>query len=261
MLRCLTDKIDDIDDEACKKEVYYYEKMEVSNYNNDILLAEACRTDVEKFCNNIEAGEGRVHKCLRDNRKKLSDTCRKEELLLEEKEADSIELNVSLLKSCKAERQLFCDAVQPGQARVFRCLAENMNDADFGSNCKYQVINKLQRRQANWKLDPPLRKACRSDVLTYCAAEDSAISEDGLVYKCMIKNFEMLSEGCAKEVGRAVHMAFFVWQPDAIITVDCDDDINRLCLAERPNMASRAGAVGTCLATLVSNCRRGWGYR
>ncbi|KAG2452551.1 hypothetical protein HYH02_002788 [Chlamydomonas schloesseri] len=257
VLRCLTDKIDDIDDEGCKKEVYYYEKMEVSNFKNDILLAEACRSDVEKFCNNIEAGEGRVHKCLRDNRKKLSDTCRKEELLLEEKEADSIELNVSLLKACKAERQLFCGAVQPGQARVFRCLAENMNDADFGSNCKYQVINKLQRRQANWKLDPPLRKACKSDVLTYCAAEDSATSEDGLVYKCMIKNFEMLSEGCAKEVGRAVHMAFFVWQPGAIITFDCDDDINRLCLSERPNMASRAGAVGTCLATLLEKQDRG----
>ncbi len=91
-------------------------------------------------------GDGRVHKCLRENRKKLSESCRKEELLLEEKEAGSIELNVSLLKSCKAERQLFCNQVQPGQARVFRCLAENMNDADFGSNCKYQIIYKLQRR-------------------------------------------------------------------------------------------------------------------
>ncbi|GIL97843.1 hypothetical protein Vretimale_3387, partial [Volvox reticuliferus] len=186
VLRCLTDKIEDIGDESCKKEVYYYEKMEVSNFMNDILLAEACRTDVELYCSNVEAGEGRVHKCLRDNRKKLTEACRREELLLEEKEANSIELNMSLLKACKAERQLFCSAVQPGQARVFRCLAENMNDADFGSGCKYQVVYKLQRRQANWKLDPPLRKACKADVLTYCASEDAANSEDGLVYKCMI---------------------------------------------------------------------------
>ena len=63
------------------------------------------------------AGEGRVHKCLRDNRKKLSESCRKEELLLEQKEATSIELNVSLLKACRAERQLFCSEVQPGQVR------------------------------------------------------------------------------------------------------------------------------------------------
>lgn len=49
-----------------------------------------------------------MHKCLRDNRKQLSENCRKEELLLEEKEATSIELNVNLVKACKAERQLFC---------------------------------------------------------------------------------------------------------------------------------------------------------
>jgi Golgi apparatus protein 1 len=71
---------------------------------------------------------------------------RKEELLLEEKESANIELNVSLLKACRDERKLFCKDVQPGQARVFRCLAENMNDADFGTNCKSIVVNKLQRR-------------------------------------------------------------------------------------------------------------------
>ncbi|GFH23194.1 uncharacterized protein HaLaN_20773, partial [Haematococcus lacustris] len=84
VLRCLTDNIESINAEACRKEVYYYEKMEVENYKNDIILAEACRADVEKLCANVEAGEGRVHKCLRDNRKKLSEKCRAEELLLEE---------------------------------------------------------------------------------------------------------------------------------------------------------------------------------
>ena len=38
-------------------------------------------------------GEGRVHKCLRDNRKQLSDACRKEELLLEEKEVRVVHVN------------------------------------------------------------------------------------------------------------------------------------------------------------------------
>lgn len=59
MLRCLTDKLDDISDEGCRKEVFYYEKMEVSNFKNDILLAEACRTDVEQFCSTVEPGGSR----------------------------------------------------------------------------------------------------------------------------------------------------------------------------------------------------------
>ncbi len=108
---------------------------------------------------------------------------------------------VSLMRACKAERQLFCSDVQPGSARVFRCLAENMNDADFGNNCKYQIIYKLQRRQANWKLDPPLRKACREDVVKLCAEEEAKNSEEGLVYKCLIRNVAEISSGCQKVRG------------------------------------------------------------
>lgn len=47
------------------------------------------------------AGDGQVHKCLRSNREKLTDQCRKEELLLEAQESSNIELNVGLLKACK----------------------------------------------------------------------------------------------------------------------------------------------------------------
>lgn len=106
-------------------------------------------------------------------------------------------------------------------------------------------------RQSNWKLDPPLRKACKTDVLMNCNAEDAQNSEEGLVYKCMIGKYELLTAGCQKELGRAVHMAFFAWQRGAILTAECDDDIEKLCLIARPNMGTRPGAVGTCLAQLV----------
>ena len=46
-------------------------------------------------------------------------------------------------------------------------------------------------------------------------------------------------------------MAFFVWQPGMILTQKCDEDIQKLCLADRPSMAQRPGAVGTCLASIL----------
>eukprot|EP00798_Chlamydomonas_sp_ICE-L_P010489 gene10489-8455_t len=254
VLRCLTDKLEDITDEACKQEVNYFEKMEVSNFRNDIILAEACRDDVENYCATVEAGEGRVHKCLRDNRKKLSESCRKEEMLLEEKENDSVELSVGLLKACKSERQLFCKGVQPGSARVFRCMAENMNDPDFGNTCKSMIRSKLERRQSNWKLDPPLRKACRSDVAKYCASQDVQNAETGVVYQCMIDSYSSLNGGCQRELGRAVHMAFFIWRDSTenILTSRCDADIKNICLTKRPNMANTLGAVGECLGNVAA---------
>jgi hypothetical protein len=49
---------------------------QVEDFRNDVALAEACRTDVDKLCKDVEPGDGRVHKCLRDNRDKLTEACR-----------------------------------------------------------------------------------------------------------------------------------------------------------------------------------------
>jgi hypothetical protein len=41
-----------------RQEVQYYEKMEVRDIHNDMPLAAACQTDVERFCGNIKSGAG-----------------------------------------------------------------------------------------------------------------------------------------------------------------------------------------------------------
>lgn len=78
-------------------------------------------------------------------------------------------------------------------------------------------------------------------------------SETGEVYRCLVHNYEDLNPGCKKELGRAVHMAFFIWAPGAIMTKDCDADVQNVCLKDRPNMDRMPGAVGSCLADVVSS--------
>jgi hypothetical protein len=67
-------------------------------------------------------GEGRVHACLRAQWRHLSEGCRREEALLEQQEAETIELRPNLLKACADERAHFCMNVQAGAGRVFRCV-------------------------------------------------------------------------------------------------------------------------------------------
>jgi Golgi apparatus protein 1 len=251
VLRCLTEKRDDLKSEACASEVLYFEKMEVNDFRNDVILAAACRNDMDKFCSTVEPGEGRVHACLRSHRSELQEGCRREELILEEQEQEVAESKSGIVKTCREERELFCSTVAAGGARVFRCLADNMNDPDFGSKCRNDILTKLLRRQANWKLDPPLRMACKDSVRSLCAKEDAIKSEEGAVYKCMIRQYTDLGDGCQKELGRALHMAVRVWQPGAILTSVCDGDIRSQCLKERPNMAQTPGAIGQCLASIV----------
>ncbi|WIA10933.1 hypothetical protein OEZ85_011098 [Tetradesmus obliquus] len=251
VLACLVENKAALKSDACRKEVFYLEKMEVNDFRIDMALAEACRGDVDKLCKEVQPGEGRVHKCLRDNSAKLSQACKHEEVRMEIKEADNVNLNVGLLRACANERSLFCRGVAPGSARVFRCLAENMASADFGQACQISVMRKLRRREANWRLDPPLRQACKPDVDKLCSAEDTRRSEDGAVKKCMIANHAELSEDCQRELGRSMHMAFFVWQPQALLTAACDDDIQKLCLSKSKGMEVTPGAVAVCISEIV----------
>lgn len=57
VLQCLQDKQDNITSQACQDEVFYYELMEVSDFRNDVILAEACRNDVESYCKDVEPGK------------------------------------------------------------------------------------------------------------------------------------------------------------------------------------------------------------
>ena len=63
-----------------------------------------------------------MHKCLRENRAKLSERCRAEEVQLAILESSNTELMPQLAKACKAERAAHCEGVRPGKARVFNCL-------------------------------------------------------------------------------------------------------------------------------------------
>lgn len=179
VLRCLTEKIEEITDDHCKKEVFYFQKMEVRDFRNDVILAENCRSDVDQFCANVEpgdflktqtakgktassetrnavlciayrpltlpgcaqltsknlpspakdrrlsAGEGRVHKCLWDNKDKLSKGCRSQEIKIQIMQSSNTELMPNLAKACRAEREAHCKGVRAGKSRVYNCLVSN----------------------------------------------------------------------------------------------------------------------------------------
>ena len=57
VLRCLTEKSDDIKSKACRDEVFYFKKMEVTDFRNDVILAEACRSDVDTHCKSVKPGQ------------------------------------------------------------------------------------------------------------------------------------------------------------------------------------------------------------
>lgn len=256
VLRCLSDNREKLKGEACKQEVFYFIKMEVTDFGNDVILAEACRQDVDELCAKVEPGDGRIHECLRSKREKLSMACRKEELALEIQEAQNFELRPSLKRACAEERSVFCKDVRTGGARVFRCLVSSLGKADFGDVCKSEVMRKLQRRQQNWKLDVNLRRACRDDADRICADVDHD-ADHAEVTRCLISKRDELADSCLREVSRAAHMSLLVWQGGSAISQVCDSDINKTCLASAPMMANSPGKVLSCLEKSIQQAANG----
>ncbi len=49
-------KQDNITSTPCQEELFYFELMEVTDFRNDVILAEACREDVDKYCKDVTPG-------------------------------------------------------------------------------------------------------------------------------------------------------------------------------------------------------------
>jgi hypothetical protein len=93
-----------------------------------------------------------------------------------------------------------------------------------------------------------------------CAEEDEQLSQDGAVKKCMVEQADRLSNSCRRELGRSMFMAFFVWQPQGVLTEPCDADIARLCLPGVQGSEVMPGAVVACLTDIVSMLAAGPGH-
>ncbi|CAL5218414.1 g90 [Coccomyxa viridis] len=253
VLRCLTEKLDEITDAECKKEVFYFIKMEVRDFRNDVILAEACRADVETYCKNTPAGEAKVHDCLRTNIDKISDACRKEEISLSVLQASNTELMPNIANACKVERAAHCSDVRPGKARVFTCLLAHIEIGDYRQSCQDQLSAQQARRVSDWRLDYDLRQACKDDVPKVCtgarAEEDKAT---GSILKCLVSNVDNVSSSCAREAGRAARNALTFYSPKAPVTDVCDSDVASLCLGSQGLQTMSIGQVRACLAQQVA---------
>lgn len=265
VLRCLTEKYDKITSTECQNEVFYFEKMEVTDFRNDVLLAEACRGDVDTHCKSVKPGEGRVLQCLRDHRQQLTDACRKEELKLSIIQSRDIRLRPKMHKQCSQEMAVFCKDIKPGKARMFKCLQENLAKPNFGEECKAQVEETQARMQEDYHLDYALSSECAQDVDAHCAEAKGKAHANAEVQKCLVQSYGAISEACQTQVSRAVRMALWEYKPGMALTGACDADVASIC-PKAGDSKQRAvwsiGAVGRCLSrqlaerkTLTSDCK------
>lgn len=251
VLRCLADKIDDVNDDACKQELLYFQKMEVRDFRNDVILAEACRKDVDTYCSSVTPGDGKVHQCLVDHQEQLTTACRAETSHLQMTAASNVELSPSLGRACAAERAQHCAGVTPGKARVFNCLLANADAMNATTTCQEHLYNTQESRLRNSRLDYGVRNQCKNDVYKYCgAAQEGAEDYSGAVLKCLVANNQSVTTSCLSELRRVAASGLLLYQPGLPLTDACDGDVSRLCSSSRNLDSFGIGQVKGCLVRL-----------
>ena len=57
VIKCLTDKQENVTNEDCRKELFGVEKLQGKDWRNDAVLREACQEDVNQYCAEVEVSE------------------------------------------------------------------------------------------------------------------------------------------------------------------------------------------------------------
>jgi hypothetical protein len=137
----------------------------------------ACRPDVERLCQGIPAGGGRIAACLKANQAQVSPACKAELASVAQKVKEVGE-------ACEDDIHSYCAGVQPGQGRVLRCLASNRSS--LAPACE-AVLGGAQEKAGEF------RKACGGDVRVYCKG---IAPGEGRILACLQSRKDELSGAC-----------------------------------------------------------------
>jgi hypothetical protein len=158
-----------------------------------LLLAQAhpCVADAQKFCKDVEPGQGRIAACLKQHESELSADCK-------QRQAGFREQVQELTEACKDDAQKFCAGVQPGAGRIARCLQQHADHLSPG--CKAQgekmVAHRAQRRGAMQEI----AQACKPDAEKFCADVQPG---GGRIVQCLKQHQTELSSECTAAVSAA----------------------------------------------------------
>jgi Cysteine rich repeat len=96
-------------------------------------LSEACKADAENVCKGIEPGQGRIMRCLAENKEKLSIGCQAE---------------IARVQSdhpCMKDVERLCKGVQHGEGRIMECMKQH--ESELSPECKAHHAERMGKEK------------------------------------------------------------------------------------------------------------------
>ncbi|XP_068684167.1 Golgi apparatus protein 1-like [Montipora foliosa] len=225
--------------DQCRVHLRVEKEEESEDLRLDPITFAACMNDIEGLCKGVQYGRAKVLECLKDNRKKLSEECRKKILEREEEEMKDPEVDYKLERSCRKMISLFCEHANPSE--IFDCLKKNKNQPEMERSCKDMIIKRQIRQAQDVVLNPLLLRFCELDLPKFCGKDSS--TGGGKIIACLKKHYDNLSDECRGYTAQLMREAGRDYRMDARLVAECKDEVKRLCTGKE----SSPSQVTDCL--------------
>ena len=166
----------------------------------------ACQSDLDALCKDVKEGEGRLLKCLVENKEKLSATCKTKMAEARGK--------IKKKNACAPDIEKLCKDVKEGEGRVIKCLKDN--EKALSEACKAEMAAAKEKIKE--------KNPCLADLEKFC--KDVKPGE-GRGVSCLKEHEAELSEAC-KAKGLEVKK-----EAEGFKTA-CQSDLDTLCKDTKP---------------------------
>ncbi|XP_064817041.1 Golgi apparatus protein 1-like, partial [Oncorhynchus masou masou] len=180
--------------EECKKSIMRVAELSSDDFHLDRFLYFSCREDRERFCENTQAGEGKVYKCLFSHKfeEAMSEKCREALTTRQKLITQDYKVSYSLTKACKADlRKHRCnlDTNMP-RAREARlsylllCLESAVHRGrTVSEDCQGEMLEYRRMLIEDFSLSPEVVLHCRGEIETHC----SGLHRKGRTLHCLMR--------------------------------------------------------------------------
>ncbi|VDN05573.1 unnamed protein product [Thelazia callipaeda] len=249
-------------DPACRHEIMRIAELQTEDFHLDRPLYFACREDREKFCKEVQSGQGKVLECLLNHR---TDSMMEPECstLLAERAnmmGQNYRLLHPLLNGCSTELKefrcapsaLFSGSPNFHLSWVLLCLedAAHSKPGKITEKCQHEMISHRKMMMSEFRLSPEVVLTCGRDIDMFCSPRGD-IEAEGRTLHCLMNHAQernenqKLSPQCIQALQTVVKVADIGtnYKVDEVLYASCKKLIDGPCAMDAQSEASTLGCL------------------
>ncbi|CAF2082393.1 unnamed protein product, partial [Rotaria magnacalcarata] len=257
---------------TCRKEVFRLAEMQSDDYHLDRALYYACREDRERLCSQTSSGNGRVYRCLYEQKfnSMMTQACRKEVHRRQSLVVANVKLDAPLIRACNSDMIKYkcqVDAVKGDQrsslVKLLLCLEDPWKKGHYIQyECRRDMLVHRRMLMSDYTLSPEIVSECKPEMIQHCPSlfqqgSNSSIDQRyGKMIHCLLgaaRKEKSFSSRCLTVINaliRTVDPGNDI-RADPLLETTCRPVIDTLC----PRINAGNSNVILCLLHNLKNAR------